>query len=248
MNFFELTHPPYKTDQEHMKQNPVISSTKNPVYLPGIICSVCGSWASSKRIRVDDKLVEKVKSYLGTNNILDELPYHIWEKVILEISNFMGLPFAELQPGALLGKPEGDLLNNPKHNILHPFPGQVWVDKKVATVIQEENLNGVKLEKVHLNQKKLKMMGNGEGTAELFELVITRSCWRIGSSLEEITACKECFRKEFPNPNNLKVDLQRWDGSDFFNLDYNPNIILVSERVHQIFSEYSFTNYSLVPK
>ena len=80
----------------------------------------------------------------------------------------------------------------------------------------------------------------------LWELVVTGSAWRKGSDEQSITICGVCGRTVFPNPSQLDVDVTRWDGNDFFHVDRNPNIVLVTERVCDLLDKNRFSNYQCV--
>lgn len=43
----QLTRPKYESDQEWDVSNPI--ATINKKWIPGIICPLCGTWASSRR-------------------------------------------------------------------------------------------------------------------------------------------------------------------------------------------------------
>jgi hypothetical protein len=81
----------------------------------------------------------------------------------------------------------------------------------------------------------------------LYELVVTGRPSRVGMDIERITVCLRCRRTLFPDPQRLVVDESRWDGSDFFNVDLNPNIVLVTERVCETLIRHRFTNVACVP-
>ena len=51
---------------------------------------------------------------------------------------------------------------------------------------------------------------------DLWEIDVKGKAWRIGMDLDKITDCKKCGRHLFPDPEWLKVDHNRWDGTDFF--------------------------------
>jgi hypothetical protein len=86
----------------------------------------------------------------------------------------------------------------------------------------------------------------GTHTEELSELRVTGQAWRVGSTAENVVACPACERLTF-RAGALDVDPTAWDGSDFFNVDLNPNIVLVSGRVCELFRARSFSNYACVP-
>lgn len=110
--------------------------------------------------------------------------------------------------------------------------------------LQAENLTGVRFMKVDLKIQK-KGLSN-QKPISLWELIITGKAWRQGYHLEDEIVCKCCKRTNFPEPSNLKVDISRWDGSDFFNIDLNPNIIIVTERVYRVLEKHKFTNYMCI--
>lgn len=59
--------------------------------------------------------------------------------------------------------------------------------------------------------------------------------------------CDVCGRLGFPSPKVLSVDEARWDGSDFLILDYNPNIVAVTERMAEVIDANAFTNIMVEP-
>jgi hypothetical protein len=80
----------------------------------------------------------------------------------------------------------------------------------------------------------------------LWEIVVSGTAWRKGSDDQSITTCRDCRRAIFPNASQLDIDETRWDGSDFFHVDRNPNIVLVTERVRDLFESSRYSNVRCV--
>ena len=78
---------------------------------------------------------------------------------------------------------------------------------------------------------------------EYWELVVTGTAWREEQNEKTIRECDLCGRTQFPEPNNLRVDESRWDGSDFFHVNMNKNIVIVTQRVCDALEELGASNY-----
>lgn len=113
-------------------------------------------------------------------------------------------------------------------------------------MLQQLQVTGVEFVNVHLTSA-----GTGElcpeALPELWELYVTGKAWRVGMDAARITACRGCKRLTFPEPNYFTVDESRWDRTDFFNLDLNPNMVFVTERVAQALAASPFTNWRCLP-
>jgi len=229
MSFFKLTHPPYKTDQEFNRRNPVIETSYG--HIPGIVCPVCGVWLSSDRLRVSwSARVEKVAR---TNyQAPDE-----WSRSRTTWARLLRVEPEVVTPGATLGPPSGRCTAAIEEEVVHPFPGLVWITRRVRNVFTRAKLTGLSFAKVQLQPKRWQR--------DVWELVVRGRAWRKGSTAKTLRACNVCGRMKFPSPTKLDVDVRRWDRSDFFHVDHNPNIVLVTERVASVIEEHGFTN--LVP-
>lgn len=237
MEFFELTHPDYETDQAHSRHNPV--QLKVDYYVPGIICEVCGNeWGSSDRVRVQLPQTQSVLDLLDGHSF----PSTEWFRTIDHLSKALGVPKEMLRPGAQIGPPRGTLRHLRFGSFIHPFPGQMWVVSEVVDVLKANHASGVDFFPVEISLgNKLKKIS--AAVPKLWELVITGHAWRLGHDLARITDCHHCGRRIFPEPKWLTVDESRWDGSDFLNLDLNPNMVFVTKRVADLFEKHQFTKY-----
>jgi hypothetical protein len=239
MRFFDLTHPYYESDQEDSKHNPVRIQVKYAI--PGIKCRVCGEqWASSDRVRIVLSAPESLF------NFPDILPAEDCFATIQKCAEILNVSPVVLSPGAQIGPPQGEILKDKLDDFIHPFPGQIWVKPAVVDALHSINASGIRFVKVEAFWSN-KLKGILKKKPELWELVVTGHAWRVGMDIDKITVCKCCGRKIFPEPEVIEVDEARWDGSDFFNVDCNPNIVIVTERVCEALAKCKFTNYKCIP-
>ena len=117
MDFFELTHPHYQTDQEQDDANPV--RMLHSVVLPGMICPLCGPVTGSRYLYLPvPNTAIRQRLHPGT------LPQADWMDLAHEVRLAAGLPddFV-LKPGDVLGTPVAELLSRDIPDFLHCFPG-----------------------------------------------------------------------------------------------------------------------------
>lgn len=247
MQFYRLTHPRYETTHAEETANPIRMITEF-YYIPGVSCPACaeatgGGWASSDRVRVEVPTSPALRrTLMGTSLPLDQ-----WQSFVTLLRRELAIPsWMPVTPGAQIGLPRAELLAPDVPDFLHPFPGQIIVRDSVVDALQRAELTGFVPVRVEVRWGKQVKYPPGEPPL-LYELFVTGTAWRVGMDAERITACKECGRTIFPNPEWLVVDERRWDGSDFFHIDRNPNIVLVTERVCHLMAQCLFTNYACVP-
>jgi hypothetical protein len=241
MLFYNLTHPPYTTDFERDAANPIEVCTS--IKLPGIVCSECGNtWATHRRLYLEVHDTN-LRQRLGGK----PLPRTEWEALAREVKSDIGLPDDfSLLPGDRLGTPVAELLAEDIPDFSHLFPGQIIVQAQVLGAL--EGLTATGFRPVHLDVHYGDQVNiSSKDAPELYELVVTGSAWQLGSDLDLITDCKYCGRIVFPYSGQLTVDTDRWDGSDFFHLDRNPNIVFVTERICSMLAQFEFRNYSCIP-
>ena len=170
------------------------------------------------------------------------LPVPDWLAARARWADALGLDVERVSPGARLGEPSGRPASAKRavmEDAVHPGPGVLWVGARLRDELARATLRGVAFAAVELPI--------GGHAPDLWELVVGGRAWRQGSSEENVRACDVCGRRGFPRPKSLTVDESRWDGSDFFFLDENPNIIVVSERVADVFESNEFSNVLLEP-
>src|SRR6187431_3300776 len=198
MRFFELTHPTYTTDREEKRRNPVTSNATH--HIPGISCEVCGRWSSSSRLRLPSHVV--TDEFLGVS----VLTVPEWTKARDGWGTRLGVDPALIEPGAELGPPRGTCTRTPTEDVVHPFPGEVWISDPVVDALKRAALRGVSFAEVQLTGKC--------GATALSEIVAHGRSWRENSTIESLRLCNLCLREGFPSPENLRVDAARWDRSD----------------------------------
>ena len=231
MHFFKLTHPRYASDREADRRNPVTPTASHRI--PGISCNVCGPWSSSGRLRVP--LPPQADEFVGVTflSVVD------WMNSRDRWASLLGVDSEMIEPGAKLGPPSGSCTAAVAEDVVHPIPGEIWVAARVRDALAATGLTGVSFAAVQLPP--------GCGKADLSELVVRGRAWRHGSTEESLRLCELCGRRGFLSPRNLAVDEARWDGSDFVFLDGNPNIVVVTERVAEVFNAHDFTNVVAEP-
>jgi hypothetical protein len=125
MNFFKLTHPEYPTDAEADAKNPVVSAPLHRI--PALVCPLCGTWASSERLRKARPPGDLGELVAGKSLPLDE-----WRAHRAGWSTLLGVPPEAISPGAEVSPPRGEAQGTLDSDILHPMPGLVWVTDPVA--------------------------------------------------------------------------------------------------------------------
>lgn len=151
----------------------------------------------------------------------------------------LGVEAGELAPGAKIGPPTGICTSAIGEDVVHPVPGEVWINSRVQEVLAGARFTGVAFAKVQVSSEC--------GDVDLAELVVQGRARRKGSTFESLRECEICGRLGFPSPTTLAVDEARWDGSDFVTLDDNPNIIIVTERVASVLESHPFSNVVVEP-
>lgn len=123
--------------------------------------------------------------------------------------------------------------------------GRIYVRSDVKETICSSGLKGASFVPVKVYLRK--SVPAHEPVPQLWELLVHATAWRVGMDLERITLCTICGRTGFPQPDDLGVDEAKWDGSDFFHVDRNPNITLVTEKVAELIETRAFSNVALFP-
>lgn len=248
MKSCQLTHPAYSTDQERSKANP-IKMLSDYLYVPGMSCPACavdtgGTWASSGRVRVDVPSSSPLRPQLRGLS-LEPAAWALFSgKLRMELQVPSWMP---ITPGAEIGLPKAELRQHDPPDFMHPFPGQVIVRARVLDELVAAGLTGFRAIRVQVAWAR-QPKGRMEDPPTLYELFVTGEGWRVGVDLTTITTCQHCGRTIFPQLGDLAVDEGRWDGTDFFHIDRNPNIVVVSERVCEILSAHGFTNWECIPR
>jgi hypothetical protein len=197
------------------------------------MCPKCGISAGSSRLR--GPVPRKRSEFQGPSC----LPLSAWIQERSRWARILRVPVARIQPAARIGPPRGGCRRSTiDEDVVHPFPGVIWVSNRVRSLLAREKFSGVRLVRVRLP---------GECESPLWELVVEGRAWRRGSSVSSIIACRVCGRLKFPRPAKLDVDPGRWDGSDFFHVDENPLIVIVTERVANLLRAKQVSNVSVEP-
>ena len=238
MLFYRLSHPKYRTDREYDKFNSI--RTIENFHIPSIVCENCGIWASSDRIRtkLDDSKLEEFREicFLEAKDWYELRPR--WAE-ILEIEESV------ISPGAAISRPEATIFEEGFPDVLHPFPGQMIVRELVFKILSKYDLTGVDCFPVISN------WGDGLDTfadnpPKLWELIVSGVAWRQGVDEYSIIACPICKRTDYPN-KPLLIDQTKWDRQDFFHIDCNSNMVVVTDKVRVLFGSFGISNVAFFP-
>lgn len=230
MEFYRFGPPKYANDVEDGRRNPCRALSR--YRLPGIECERCGRWSSSDRLRLplpgSDLSAFEVPSFLSVGE---------WRLRHVQWARMLSVSADGLSPGMSFGPPTGEILGRISDDFIHPAPGLIWMSVARVSAFTQQDFRGVGLADVEL------VNSTGEvDRSSLVELVPTGTARRAGVAHSELVACDLCGRSRFPRPKHLSVDQSTWDGSDFVTLDHNPNIVVVSQRVHEWVSSEALSN------
>ena len=219
----------------------------NPLYqirdydVPGINCPVCTIWAGSRRLYIPVRAGAESEWPKGPLSIEN------WKIAVKKIRSLLKIDTdVELMPGDILGKPKFELLEGTINDLMFPFPGQVIVTTDVATALQQSSLQGAELMPIEI----VKAKGNNSTYASpLFELRVKGYGWRKGVDESQLNSCPLCGRTQNPKwKGGLEpLDETRWDGTDFFNVDHNPNVVAITSKAKEFLEQHQFSNYRLIP-
>ena len=234
MKFYELTYPDYESDAITQKHNPV--RIYHEYVLPGINCQNCGAmWSGSQWIPLNFDANAIRECYYK-----NRMPYILdneWYANVDAWSNKLSLEKNKITPGLHVGMPVIELKCE-DHDDFMRYIGYFIIKEKVVEFLKDLGVTGVEFLPFNpIVNKKLRR------DIELWILKIDGHAWRVGATQDSITVCDSCGRTK---PANVLwvVDEDRWDGSDFFHIDMNPNKIFVTERVRNAIVEAEFTNCS----
>jgi hypothetical protein len=202
-----------------------------------VTCDACGKWGGSNKLHVSvpAELAAELGTFPGPNYAI---PLEEWKRRSLRWAQLLGVPVEKLEPSMDIGPPYGAVQGKIQDDVIHAMPGYIWVQDRVKDAVVAAGFTGVRPVEVKLDK---------EGMPRLWELYIEGKAFRVGSTLESLLECALCGRTKFPNPKHLTVDVDRWDGSDFFNLDGNDGMAFVTERVRDLFVREAFSNCEFLP-
>lgn len=238
--FYNLDEAEYSSDGAARKANPLYQIRDYDV--PAINCPVCKTiWKGRRRLYLPVRPGSESEWPKGPLSVEN------WKIAVKKIRGLLEIDTnVELRPGDILGKPKFELLNGTINDLMFPFPGQVIVTADVATALQQSPLQGIELMPIEI----VKAKGNNSTYAlPLFELRVKGHGWREGVDESMLISCPQCGRTKNPKSKSglEPLDETRWDGTDFFNVDHNPNVIAVTSRVKEFLEQHQFSNYRLIP-
>jgi hypothetical protein len=241
MQFYRLQPPDYLTDQEDDAANPI--RMERELWLPGMMCNACGeTWAGSRRLYIDITEPDLRRQLRG-----GPLPAAQWNLLAERVRHVVASEHSEaFEPGDVFGQPRAILTRRQFPELIHPLPGQLIVSHRVATLVEDHRITGVRVIPVR-SEWAPSVRRSSEPPPPQYELMILGKAWRRGSTEETIRACDVCQRRILPNPEVLNVDQSRWDGSDMFHLDRATTMVFVTENVKVLLETAGVQNYRCEP-
>lgn len=236
--FYTLTHPDYETDHAAERMNPLRQIER--AWIPGIRCRYCNqTWAGSRKL-----YLPLPNGDIRQRLIPSPLENETWQDLVRAMRQALNLPDDFVfRPGDELGVPRYELLSTTVPDLLHPFPGTIVVTEKVEQALREAALTGYRPLSVAVRWGA-RFKQNRHPPPSLWGLHIHGQAGRIGSRF--MTDCEHCGRTRL-QVVGTSLDRSRWDNTDFFHIDINPNIVGVTERVCDLLASHRFSNYRCLP-
>jgi hypothetical protein len=221
MRFYNARYPRYADDIEHNEYNPVrMHETR---HLPGVICRDCLQWSSDDRLATT--VPREVADRFSEVHFLDP---EDWKAHSIQWARLLGVETSALTPGIELGAPRGLTTGLITQDIVHPFPGRLWINEKVRRVLETADLRGLMLNEVEIER------GTEHPVPRLWEIVALGRGRTKRYAEEPPEDCPICGRDLRETPPLMDLDPAGWDGSDFIIVDENPNRLVVTHRVREV--------------
>lgn len=253
MRFFRLTHPPYSTDTEYARNNPVRAVVGN-TWIPGMLCDFCGGRGSSSFLRVEVQNDNNLTALLGGQSLYSEE----WHHAVRTISARLGVPAENLEPGMCVGLPIGEIWAPTDSDFVFPQPGLIWVTRRVMELFQIRNIRGVDYCKVVLRPTRdlddcttnnVAQFDDSisatvtKAIPEFWELIIHGRAWKVGATAKNIIQCNYCGKRAPFDFSSIRIDEDRWNRSDFCIVNENPSAVVITGQVHDLLAASRFTNW-----
>ena len=200
--------------------------------LPGVFCPVCSeTWSSFDRIRVKLPRDPHIRKMVN----IPPVDLDVFQNYASIVSSSLSIPIIRITPGCEIGLPNASINKPYSIDIIELFSGIFWVNQNVKELVEHHNLTGIRFVNVTIS--------DCNQSHKIYEIDVFGAAWRVGSTPQNIIICKNFSRKTFHKTKDV-IDTDHWDGSDFFCVDQNPNILFVTERVCDIFDKYHLRNLS----
>ena len=159
-----------------------------------------------------------------------------WIAVQEEWAALLDVDKALILPGSEVGPARGRVCAPFEADAVHLLPGQIWVNRRLKTVMQSSGISGLSFEPVEL-------IDNDRINAtqvELWELVVS-ACIASHESMDIHSVCTSCGRVNRADNHSVSDKLARCV-RDCVLVDRNPNNIFVSSRVKEVLEACRATN------
>lgn len=239
MKFFELTYPDYSTDAMASKANPIEVSFRYGI--PSVICPVCGTWGGSGALfpKVEENRLADFKE-------IQFLELEEWTAQRKSWADKLGLRESDIRPATNLGLPDVIARREIRdREVWFEYNAPIYMGQSLAESLESSGLSGFELQRID-GQIKAGKRGKRPAVRKpytLWRVLILGRAWSKGMDDEAIKVCKLCGRSK---PHKGPWVVERWDGSDTFCLDRNPNRMFGTERWAAWMRENKVENYALV--
>ena len=184
--------------------------------------------------------------FLGTDK---NLPDKYFAQVTLyDLESVKCLKFKGHQrPGRRLNRNLSVIIPNNPHDIIPTWYSERLINEKVVSLLKDKRVSGYRLEDVIIVKDRRK----GDSlNRKLYELIPVGDGGSIhpSSGYRLLDVCPYCGKKKIqPCINGLMVDESAWDGSDIFTLREYPKLILITQKVKDLFEKNKITGCTILP-
>lgn len=231
--YYHLTHPYYESDHDWNIKNPI--EIVNSLWLPGIICPSCGTWASSRRTY--RKIIKQsIKEFLNKKPLIVEN----WRNMEVNVRQYLEIDDKErLYPGEIIGDPVANISRKAiLSDFIFAWTGEMVVKENVVIAFTKANLTGVSF---------IKLVIDNHEDLNLDSLFVLIPKGIIMVKNQDIELCELCDRpRNSQELLSFPIDLSL-EKFDIFSPENNPNIIFISEKCKKIIEENAFSNIEIKP-
>ena len=154
--------------------------------LPGVFCPVCSeTWSSCDRIRVKLPRDPHMRKMFN----ISPVDLDVFQNYASIVSSSLSIPIDRITPGCEIGLPNASINKPYAIDVIELFPGIFWVNQKVKELVEHHNLTGIRFINVAIS--------DCNPSHNIYEFDVFGAAWRVGSTPQNIIACKNCSRKIF---------------------------------------------------
>jgi hypothetical protein len=256
MMFFRFDEPVYADETEYADANCCLVDYEETLYMPGMVCPYCETtWSmSGVRLLTDKSLSSRIREQLLHPRAI---PFEEYQTLSVIVRQELQLRSStRLWPGMRVG-PLYVRCECIKHvaDFLWAGIGNLIVTQRVVDTLFTAGLTGYELYAVHVIDSEQ----SSATLPPLYELVVVGKGGPMGAEagLHLVTKCDRCGYRGYESVyydgsgaykfRDLYVNVETWDGSDFFTFDDWPTIIMITEKAKSDLSSAGLSNWRAYP-